>query len=206
MLKRVVIAVSTLVLVSGCATNGQDQVATGDVSGLNAKNTNIISYHNSEKSNVMKTKTGQLQARGLYEQAESEIFLLQSKVKELIADRNAISAKLLEENTLSNDQLIALNRMVSSIQLKKAELNKSIEKSNAQLESIEKAIRALDDESAITGEDIPWNTALPLAPTMPNQTAETKKVWLDNITPEVQTIQRLQSEILLQKSVIDPLK
>jgi chromosome segregation ATPase len=206
MLKRVVIAVSTLVLVSGCATNGQDQVATGDVSGLNAKNTNIISYHNSEKSNVMKTKTGQLQARGLYEQAESEIFLLQSKVKELIADRNAISAKLLEENTISNDQLIALNRMVSSIQLKKAELNKSIEKSNAQLESIEKAIRALDDESAITGEDIPWNTALPLAPTMPNQTAETKKVWLDNITPEVQTIQRLQSEILLQKSVIDPLK
>lgn len=206
MLKKLVIAVSTLVLVSGCATNGQDQVATGDVSGLNAKNTNIISYHNSEKSNVMKKKTGQLQARGLYEQAESEIFLLQSKVKELIADRNAISAKLLEENTLSNDQLIALNRMISSIQLKKSDLNKSIEMSNAELESIETAIRTLDDESAITGEDIPWDSALPLAPSMPNQTAETKKVWLDNITPEVQAIQRLQSEILLQKSIIDPLK
>ena len=207
MLKKVIIAVSTLILVSGCATNGgQDQIATGDVSGLNAKNTNIVSYHNSEKSNVMKKKTGQLQARGLYEQAESEIFLLQSKVKELIADRNAISAKLLEENTLSNDRLIALNRMISSIQLKKSDLNKSIEMSNSELESIETAIRTLDDESAITGEDIPWDSALPLAPTLPNETAETKKAWLDNITPEAQAIQRLQSEILRQESVIDPLK
>jgi hypothetical protein len=191
---RTLIILAAVFTLSACQlTGGGDQkVVTNEATGLTKQQSELLSAHNQELVIEQQNQSVLKKLIANATEYQSKADLAQSRLKAKRSTNTTVIAMKTEENVTINQKHLALQKLKDQLYFDTDDVKKLLAESEAREKKINEAIRVIDDESAVTGEDLVVDGVVQYPRLLnPNELKELENTWREKFSENVNGINRL---------------